>query len=344
MTSLTVGPAEAGQRLDKYLKKILKEADSGFLYKMLRKKNITLNGKKAEGSEKLAAGDSVVFFLSDETFAKFRGENAAHLPEPAPSWPASLSIVYEDDSVIFLNKPAGMLSQKRLPEDISLCEYLSSYLAGKGAGLSFQAGTANRLDRNTSGLTLAGKTVPGQQLLSWLLRERHLEKYYLAVVAGQVKEAAHLVHYWKKDAASNQVSLSEKPLPGSSRVELAFRPLLPLKDAVLLKIRLISGKSHQIRAQLAAVGHPVLGDAKYGDEAFDRRFERETGHPLRHQLLHAFEVVFPEGALPEGSVSPEAERVYAGLSGKRFEAPLPANFRTVIRLMGGKDDGIQSRP
>ncbi len=335
MKEYTVGPADAGQRLDKYLRKILKEADSGFLYRMLRKKNITLNGKKAEGGEKLSAGDTVCFFLSDETFGKFRGEDKQ--PAVSLTWPASLSIVYEDDAFLFVNKPAGMLSQKRLPEDVSLCEYIDSYLAGKGVPIP--AGTVNRLDRNTSGLTLTGKTVAARQLLSWLLREREAEKYYLAITAGKAAVPQRLVQYWIKDEKTNQVSLSDTELPGSSRVELAFRTEEALGDFTLLKIRLISGKSHQIRAQLASRGLPVLGDAKYGDPAANRRFEAETGHPLRHQLLHAYEAVFPAEIRPVTGLSPEAEQVFAAIAGKRFTAPLPPNFRQCVRLLGGELHG-----
>ena len=335
MKEYTVGPADAGQRLDKYLRKILKEADSGFLYRMLRKKNITLNGKKAEGGEKLSAGDTVLFFLSDETFEKFRGEAKETVPSLA--WPASLSIVYEDDCFLFVNKPAGMLSQKRLPEDISLCEYIDSYLAGKG--VSGPVGTVNRLDRNTSGLTLTGKTVAARQLLSRLLKERELEKYYLAVAAGKAVRPERLVQYWVKDEKTNQVSLSDRELPGSSRVELAYRPEESLGDYTLLKIRLISGKSHQIRAQLASRGLPVLGDAKYGDQAVNRRFEAETGHPLRHQLLHAYEAVFPAEFRLEEGLSPEAAQAFVSIAGKRFTAPLPPNFRQCVRLLGGEYHG-----
>ena len=170
MKQFTISPNESGQRFDKYLKKLLSNASGSFVYKMLRKKNITLNDHKADGTEKLNAGDLVKLFLSDETFEKFSGvdETNSEYMKLKSIDSGRLQVVYEDDDVIIINKPSGMLSQKAVPEDISANEYILSYLIRKGSlseeqFKTFKPSICNRLDRNTSGLLIAGKTLKGVQ-------------------------------------------------------------------------------------------------------------------------------------------------------------------------------------
>ena len=165
---------ESGQRLDKYLKKYLPQAPGSFIYKMLRKKNITLNGKKAAGQEKLNTGDSIKFFLAEETIDKFTGNAAASESYPVKK---DLEIIYEDDNILLINKPAGMLSQKAKKEDVSLVEYVIGYLLSNGSVtkeelLTFHPGICNRLDRNTSGMVVAGKSLAGLQIMGEAFKER----------------------------------------------------------------------------------------------------------------------------------------------------------------------------
>ncbi len=350
MQKIIVGAPDAGQRLDKFLQKYLKEAEKGFLYKMLRKKNITLNGAKADGSEKLAAGDELTFFFSRETFEKFRGVPTVAGPAvpaasaaPAPAR-QKLNVVFEDEHVLFADKPAGLLTQKAKPEDLSLNDLIAAYLARKDSGaLTFSAGTANRLDRNTSGLVAAGKTLAGQQLLTALLRERLIEKYYWCIAAGKLSAPLHLKQYYAKDEASNTARLSDTPFPGAQTAELEAVPLAALKDGfTLLRIHLITGRTHQIRAQLAAAGHPVLGDGKYGDKDVNRAFSERYGYALRHQLLHAREMHFPvpaEGEAARLGLSDTAAAERQALAGRTVSAPLPASFQTCLRLLGGEAYG-----
>ncbi len=364
MQKIIVGAPDAGQRLDKFLQKYLKEAEKGFLYKMLRKKNITLNGGKADGSEKLSPGDELTFFFSRETFEKFRGvptvagpsgpagavnEKTAAAPASKPgAVPASelpkLRVVFEDEHVLFADKPAGLLTQKAKADDVSLNDLITAYLAGKDTGaLTFSAGTANRLDRNTSGLVAAGKTLAGQQLLTALLRERLIEKNYWCIVSGRVSAPLHLKQYYAKDEASNTASLSDKPFPGALTAELEAVPAAPLKEGfTLLRVHLITGRTHQIRAQLAAAGHPVLGDGKYGDIRINQAFSAAHAYPLRHQLLHAREMHFPapeEGAAERLGLSETAAAEWQALAGKTVSAPLPASFLTCLRILGGEAYG-----
>lgn len=327
MRETRIRPNEAGQRLDKYLAKYLRKAPKSFLYKMLRKKNITLNGKKATGQEKLTAGDTVKFFLSDETMGKFSDSC------PSGNFPrfphAELDIIYEDAHTIFINKPAGMLSQKASPDDVSLVEYLIRYLLDSGQITrdelaTFRPSVCNRLDRNTSGIVAAGKTLPALQELSRMFRERTLGKYYLCLVKGRVNAPRRIDGYLKKDASSNRVTLTQTEQNGSVRIETEYRPLAygsTGTDCTLLEVHLLTGKTHQIRAHLASVGHPILGDYKYGDRRTNDRLKERYG--LKHQLLHSARLEFPEcgGALAE-------------LSGKCMEAPLPGLFGKICRDAG----------
>nr|MBQ6242502.1 RluA family pseudouridine synthase [Lachnospiraceae bacterium] len=346
MRNLPIGPLDAGQRLDKYLLRYFKEADKGFLYRMLRKKNITLNGAKAAGSEKLAEGDVVNVFFSEETFAKMAGEQAAGsrqgeagpATKPSPSPAAKpLDVVFENAHVLIVNKPAGLLTQKASAGDDSLTDRIAAYVSAQAgpASSGFTPSAANRLDRNTSGLVLAGKTLPGQQLLSYLLRSRLTEKYYVCLAKGRVEEAFTSTLYWRKEEAENRALISEQPEEGARPIILRAEPLAHLAGGTdLLRVQLISGKSHQIRAQLAYLGHPILGDGKYGDAAFTRDIARRTGLDLRLQLLHSREVVFPPAAAEE-SLSETARALWQELAGRQFTAPYPAYFRRALEALGG---------
>ncbi len=310
MREFTITPNEANQRFDKYLKKLLDHAPGGFIYKMLRKKNIVLNGKKAQGSEKLGAGDRVTLFLSGDTFEKFSGKQEAssefkalkQLSDPLKRGREVLPVIYEDADVIILHKPSGMLSQKAAPEDISANEYLLSYLIQKGELTeemfsAFQPSVCNRLDRNTSGILLAGKTLKGLQNLSEALKQRSVQKYYRCIVAGEIREPARLKGYLKKEEAANRVYIAENCTEGEKReylpIETGYRPVQILHGFTELEVHLITGRSHQIRAHLASVGHPIAGDAKYGKKSINDRFRREAG--VTSQLLHAYRMVFPKG-------------------------------------------------
>lgn len=311
MREFTIAGTDSGQRLDKYLKKYLREAPGSFIYKMLRKKNIKLNGTKAEGKELLKAGDVVTLYLSDETVDKFRGISDADVAKR--SYPVTdLVTAYEDDDFVFPVKPSGMLSQKAKKDDVSLVEYLLGYLQKKGQWSpsdAFTPGVCNRLDRNTSGLVLAGKNLAAVQWLSELLKTRELAKYYITVVEGEIRGAQTLKGYLWKDEKINKVQLYEEPVEGAGAIETRYEPLARGLGYTLLKIELVTGKTHQIRAHLAGTGHPVLGDLKYGGHPY---------HGRRQQLLHAWQVIFPE------------QSMYPALSGRCVEAELPDDFRRIL--------------
>ncbi len=316
MKQFYVQQNEAGQRLDKLLAKLLNKAPKSFIYKMLRKKNITLNGAKADGSEKLSIQDEIKLFLSDETFALFSEEIQTTQVEH------NLDIIYEDQHILILNKPLGILSQKAEKDDISMVEHIISYLMStnqltKEQLISFKPAVCNRLDRNTGGILIAGKSLYGLQEMARLLKDRSLGKYYLCIVKGRIESKERIEGYLSKDEKRNQVNISKTASEGSDYICTEYEPIAYAEHKyTLLRVKLITGKSHQIRAHLASIGHPIIGDYKYGDQKTNHYFK--TNYELSTQLLHSYEMVFPEIT---------GELSY--LSGKSFIAKLPEQFEMI---------------
>ena len=375
MREINVSTNEAGQRLDKLLRKYLKNANTSFIYKMLRKKNIVLNDKKAEGKEILNLGDSVKMYFSEETFATMTGltgqysgsaetnhattaNASAKRTHPASEKTSSAGksnaqtyrngssgstserrakrafdvegfrkhIVYEDENLLVLNKPSGWLSQSDGSGLLSVNELCLQYMMATGA-LSevqlqtFKPGIANRLDRNTSGLILFGKTLPALQALAELLRDRTMEKYYLAIVYGDIDHAQRIDGYLAKDERSNRVEIRPKPFRDAVEIHTAYEPLERRDDYTVLKVHLITGKTHQIRAHLCSIGHPIIGDPKYGRKEANA-YDRMHGG-VKSQLLHAWELHFPE----------TLNGVLQNLAGKTMTANPPKEFRTFLQYI-----------
>lgn len=328
MKSFQINSNEAGQRFDKYLKKLLSQAPGSFVYKMLRKKNITLNGKKADGSEKLNIGDEIKLFLSDDTFEKFsswqsnsqKGESRDAFAGKYPRIP--LDIIYEDDDILVINKPAGMLSQKAMPNDISANEYIIGYLLSddkisEKELVTFHPSVCNRLDRNTSGLLIAGKSLKGLQEMSKQLKERSTEKYYRCLVKGQINENQLIEGWLVKDEKSNKVKIYSKEIADGKYIKTGYQPIQHFfiqngafkENYTLLEVHLITGRSHQIRAHLASIGHPIVGDGKYGDKKVNQTFAK--AFDIHFQLLHAYRMKFPDGRELTAPLSKEFQRVLA---------------------------------
>jgi 23S rRNA pseudouridine955/2504/2580 synthase len=319
MKQFYVHQNEAGQRLDKLLFKILNKAPKSFIYKMLRKKNIILNGKKADGSEKLKVKDHIKLFLSAETIEQF--QEAAETLEVGLQ---HLAVLYEDQHILIVNKPSGVLSQKAKKNDVSMVEYVISYLLStkqltKEQLISFKPGICNRLDRNTSGLLIAGKSLSGLQMMAELFKSRRIDKYYLCIVKGRVEGRKRIEGFLRKNAAANQVKIYTSQVKDSEYICTEYVPLQYAKSIAaikpakfqegytLLEVKLITGRSHQIRAHLASIGYPILGDYKYGDQKTNDFFKKK--YDLSYQLLHSYRMVFPNA---------EGELSY--LSNKEFKA------------------------
>lgn len=317
MREFQINSNEAGQRFDKYLKKLLVGAPNSFVYKMLRKKNITLNGKKADGTEKLIGGDVVKLFLSDETFEKFTGKEEVAAAYEHLKGLRALLVVYEDEDVLIVNKPSGMLSQKAKPTDVSANEHIISYLIEKGELTeemmrTFKPSVCNRLDRNTSGLLVAGKTLKGLQEMSQALKERTVQKYYRCIVKGEVQKNSYIKGWLLKDERSNKVTIyADRSQIGTEEtflpIETEYVPLQVKHGYSELEVHLITGRSHQIRAHLASIGHPIVGDVKYGDKNVNERFRKEL--QINSQMLHAYRMVFADGREVIAPCGVEFERV-----------------------------------
>ena len=316
MQEIKITANEAGQRFDKMLAKYLNEAPKSFIYKMLRKKNIVLNGKKATGNEMLQAGDQVKFFLSDETISKFSKLQFQKTE-------ANLNIIYEDTHVLMINKPAGMLSQKAEAKDVSLVEHLISYMLTTGqlteADLrTFKPSICNRLDRNTSGLVVAGKSLLGLQRMGELFQKRTMRKFYRCLVDGVIEKERYIQGFLQKDEKTNKVMISHAETMDSVPIETEYRPIATNGSQTLLEVHLITGRTHQIRAHLASIGHPIVGDYKYGNRNLNHHYKQKYG--LESQLLHAYRLEMPE---MDGELK--------AMSNKEFVAPLPKLFTSILK-------------
>lgn len=341
MQEIIITEAYDGQRLNKFLGKYLDDAPQSFIYKMLRKKNIKWNNKKASGNEILSRGDSVKLFMADETIIKFRkdGEipvfkehNIEKSTEPSQKNNTLLSrILYEDEDVLILNKPTGLLSQKAKPDDYTINEQIVDYYHEKNDGNSlFVPSVCNRLDRNTSGVLLAGMSLKGSRSLSAMLKDRTLDKFYLTIVSGKVPGIERVKGYLLKQSAHNRVTIyasyEEAVKNGADRasyIETQYEPIaygnIKDREFTLLKVKLITGKTHQIRAHLHSVGYPIIGDGKYGDKHINNLVKKEF--LLKHQLLHAYCMTFPDDVL---DLSPD-------LRGLEIKATPPAQFLEILK-------------
>lgn len=350
MILLKIKHIEAGGRLDKYLMKFLKEAPASFIYKMLRKKNIVLNGRKAAGSEFLKEDDEVKLFLSDETVAKFGGkvissktadreyeataedeievqaDNTLYDSLKNLKWEYDEpKVIYEDRDIIILNKPVNVLSQIAKLGDVSMNEWLISYLIKSGSIsandlITVKPAVANRLDRNTSGIILAGKTLSGLRFLSDIIKTRKIEKYYLTIVKGEVLKNFTAEAYLLKNDNHNTVKIYQDKVEGADYIKTAYEVLEVKGGHSLLKVELITGKSHQIRAHLSFLGYPVIGDGKYGLKSENTTYRRMG---LNSQFLHSYEIKFPD-----------VDGDFSYLSGKSFKADLSERLKRVADKLG----------
>lgn len=322
MQKIIIGENEAGQRLDKFLHKYLPLAPSSFFYKMLRKKNITLNGKKADAGEKLSVGDEVFLFLSQDTICSFRQdermEEKSSEYEKAYECLKNITVVYEDEHILLLNKPLGVLSQKAQAGDLSLNEWMLGYLLKNGSMdkkqlATYKPSVCNRLDRNTMGLVIGAKTLKGSQQMNALISSRKIRKFYRMFVKGTVTQEKLLEGYLVKDEKTNRAVLVKKGADRAAYIKTRYYPLKQFGDKTLVEAELITGKPHQIRLHLASEGHPLLGDFKYGDKAFNTYYKQHFH--IQSQLLYACRLEFPV-----------MEEPFGALSGQVIEAPEPEAF------------------
>jgi len=321
MKKLEIGKKEENQRLDKFLFKYFNDAPKSFVYKMLRKKRIKLNSKKAEGGEILKSGDFIEMYLAGETMDKFMSAKKI-LPVVK-----RFNVIYEDENLLVVSKPAGLLCHSDSKEDSdTLINQILFYLSSKGEYLadaesSFTPALANRLDRNTSGMILCGKNLAALQDINRVIAEKKIEKLYYALVLGRVLKEGTLKNSYSKNEKENKAFVPQEK--GVLEVSLKYRPVKVSEDYSLLEIKLITGKSHQIRFQLKEAGYPIIGDGKYGDTQSNVYFKENFG--LSHQFLHA------------GKIKWESKEGFLSyLYGRNFDSSLPLGLSRIEKSVFGK--------
>ena len=290
MKELRIGQNDAGQRLDRFVGKAVPLLPDSLLQKYIRLKRIKLNGKGAKRDTRLAAGDVLQLYINDEFFEKPREENS-YLKVGTPK----LNIVYEDENILLLDKKPGVLCHSAGVWDYNtLIANVQAYMAQKGEWRpkeenAFAPALCNRIDRNTGGIVIAAKNAEALRILNDKIRDREIEKYYLCAVQGRPRPpAGRLENYLFKDAKKNQVFVKNRPEPGAKTAVTEYRLLKNKGKLSLVECRLLTGRTHQIRAQMAHAGWPLLGDGKYGSERFNKDFGEKGQALYSYRLEFAF--------------------------------------------------------
>lgn len=287
MKSFTIKKNDANQRLDKYITKSLPNLPKALMYKYIRLKRIKVNGKRAEISTRLSEGDVVDMYINDEFFVK------SEVRYDFMSASKSLDIIYEDENIMLLNKKTGLLSHPDDNEYVdTLITRIKRYLYEKGEfnpddESSFTPALVNRIDRNTSGIVIAAKTAEALRVLNQKMKDRELHKLYLCVVHGIPKEKSGILEgYLVKDEKKNKVFVSKKKTEGAKTIRTKYAVLKSHNGLSLVEVDLLTGRTHQIRAHFASIGHPLLGDGKYGTNALNKK----SG--LKKQCLCSYKLIF----------------------------------------------------
>ena len=290
MKELRIGQNDAGQRLDRFVGKAVPLLPDSLLQKYIRLKRIKLNGKGAKRDTRLAAGDVLQLYINDEFFEKPREENS-YLKVGTPK----LNIVYEDENILLLDKKPGVLCHSAGVWDYNtLIANVQAYMAQKGEWRpkeenAFAPALRNRIDRNTGGIVIAAKNAEALRILNDKIRDREIEKYYLCAVQGRPRPpAGRLENYLFKDAKKNQVFVKNRPEPGAKTAVTEYRLITSKGKLSLVECRLLTGRTHQIRAQMAYAGWPLLGDGKYGSERFNKDFGEKGQALYSYRLEFAF--------------------------------------------------------
>ena len=287
MKEFVIGPNDAGQRLDRFLAKAVPLLPASLAQKYIRIKRIKLGGARAERDTRLKAGDVLQLYINDEFFDKPRQDNA-YLTVATPK----LNIVYEDENILLVDKRPGLAVHPHDGAEYgrTLIDHIQAYLYQKREWSprgenAFTPALCNRIDRNTGGIVIAAKTAEALRVMNQKIKDREMDKRYLAIVEGTPKpQRGSLKGYLFKDAKKNRVYVSNTPQPGAKTCQTNYITLASRKGLSLVECELITGRTHQIRAQFAHAGHPLLGDGKYGK--LDKRFDRN------YQALYSYKLTF----------------------------------------------------
>ena len=287
MKELTIGTNDAGQRLDRFLAKAVPLLPASLAQKYIRLKRIKRNGARAQRDTRLEAGDRLQLYINDEFFDTPREDNA-YLTVAAPK----LNIVYEDENILLVDKRPGLAVHPHDGAEYgrTLIDKIQAYLYQKHEWRpreenAFTPALCNRIDRNTGGIVIAAKTAEALRVMNQKIKDRELDKRYLAIVEGTPKpKEGSLKGYLFKDAVKNRVFVTDGPKPGAKTCQTNYQVLDSRNGLSLVECELITGRTHQIRAQFAHAGHPLLGDGKYGK--LDKRFDRT------YQALYSYKLTF----------------------------------------------------
>ena len=287
MKEFEIGTNDAGQRLDRFLAKAVPLLPASLAQKYIRLKRIKCNGKRIERDTRLQTGDVLQLYINDEFFDKPREDNA-YLTVAVPK----LNIVYEDEHILLVDKRPGLAVHPHDGAEYgrTLIDHIQSYLYQKREWRpreenAFTPALCNRIDRNTGGIVIAAKTAEALRVMNQKIKDRELDKRYLAIVEVTPKrKEGSLRGYLFKDAKKNRVFVTDAPQPGSKSCQTNYQVLASAQGLSLVECELITGRTHQIRAQIAHAGHPLLGDGKYGK--LDKRFDRN------YQALYSYKLTF----------------------------------------------------
>lgn len=305
MKEFTIGPNDAGQRLDRFLAKAVPLLPASLAQKYIRLKRIKLGGKRVDRDTRLKEGDVLQLYINDEFFDKPREDNA-YLTVAVPK----LNIVYEDEHILLVDKRPGLAVHPHDGAEYgrTLIDHIQAYLYQKKEWRpreenAFTPALCNRIDRNTGGIVIAAKTAEALRVMNQKIKDRELDKRYLAIVEGTPKPRdGSLKGYLFKDAKKNRVFVTDTPQTGSKSCQTNYKTIASKNGLSLVECELITGRTHQIRAQFAHAGHPLLGDGKYGK--LDKRFDRN------YQALYSYKLTFTFST-EAGSLEP--------LNGKSFQ-------------------------
>nr|WP_300003175.1 RluA family pseudouridine synthase [Tissierella sp.] len=314
MREIIINVNESDQRLDRFLKKYLANATTGFIYKMIRKKNIKLNEERAKPESMIFEGDKVQLYLAEETIIKFEAAQEEVKTD------LKLDIIYEDDNIVLINKELGMLSHGRGGEfEENVVDSLISYLIRKGDYVpriekTFTPSICNRLDRNTSGLIIGAKNYQSLKLINEALKALEIRRFYKTIVKGEMKHASKEKAYLLKNEEKNRVEISSQDFEGSKEIITRVVPIDSRGGYSLLEVELVTGRTHQIRGHLSSLGYPLIGDRKYGNSVANKEFKESYG--IENQILHSYKVEF-------NGLKDSMEY----LNGKTFQAPTSSIFK-----------------
>ncbi len=320
MISFIIKKEEEGQTLEKFVKKALSEAPLSFIYKLFRKKDVKVNGHWQDKKYLISSGEEVSIYITDSQLEEFKRQVESKQVEDISNW-----IIYEDENILLINKPRGVLVQKNIEDSNALDDMVISYLINKGEynpnkNLGYKPAPAHRLDRNTAGIVVFGKNIATLRYLSEALNDKSvISKRYLALVKGEISKDGEINAPLLKNSKTQRVTVSKEGKQAITR----YKVVETFKGYTLLEVELLTGRTHQIRVHMAYINHPVVGDSKYGDYELNKEIESKYG--FKNQFLEAYQLVFNKLNNP-----------LKYLSGRSFKISLNDEFLNLINSIKGE--------